>query len=185
MTGSDDLRDLARQCLAGDAASLRVFVGRFQQLVFSLCLQMMRHRQDAEDVAQESIVRAVRHLGTWDQSRPIEPWLMGIAANRCRTALERRNRRPVAMENLPEPSTNGHRVSGGQDSDGFGEEVQRAVEGLRDDYRQCFTLFHVQQLSVQEISDLMLVPTGTVKTWLHRARKILAEELQRRGVTAD
>ena len=180
MTRSDDLHELARQCLAGDAESLRGFVGRFQNLVFSLCLQMMRHRQDAEDVAQESIVRAVRHLAKWDQSRPIEPWLMGIAANRCRTALERRNRRPVVMESLPEPESTGHPQSGG-----IGEEVQRAVDTLRDDYRQCFTLFHVQQLSVQEISDLMHVPTGTVKTWLHRARKILADELQRRGVTAD
>ena len=179
MTGSDDLRDLALQCLAGDATSARAFVGRFQQLVFSLCLQMMRHRQDAEDVAQESIVRAVRHLATWDQSRPIEPWLLGIAANRCRTALERRNRRPMMMETLPEPSSNGHVPS----ESGIAEEVQRAVDTLRDDYRQCFTLFHVQQLSVQEISDLMHVPTGTVKTWLHRARKILADELQRRGVT--
>ena len=179
MTGSDDLRDLALQCLAGDASSVRAFVGRFQQLVFSLCLQMMRHRQDAEDVAQESIVRAVRHLTTWDQSRPIEPWLLGIAANRCRTALDRRNRRPVVMENLPEPSSNGHVPS----ESGISEEVQRAVDTLRDDYRQCFTLFHVQQLSVQEIADLMHVPTGTVKTWLHRARKILADELQRRGVT--
>ena len=179
MTGSDDLRDLALQCLAGDATSVRAFVGRFQQLVFSLCLQMMRHRQDAEDVAQESIVRAVRHLATWDQSRPIEPWLLGIAANRCRTALDRRNRRPVVMENLPEPLTNGQAAA----ANGIAEEVQRAVDTLRDDYRQCFTLFHVQQLSVQEIADLMHVPTGTVKTWLHRARKILADELQRRGVT--
>ena len=177
--GSDNLRDLALQCLAGDAAGVRVFVGRFQQLVFSLCLQMMRHRQDAEDVAQDSIVRAVRHLATWDQSRPIEPWLLGIAANRCRTALERRNRRPIVMESLPEPSSNGHSPS----ESGIQEEVQRAVDTLRDDYRQCFSLFHVQQLSVQEISDLMHVPTGTVKTWLHRARKILADELQRRGVT--
>ena len=180
MTGSDDLHELARQCLAGDAESLRAFVGRFQQLVFSLCLQMMRHRQDAEDVAQESIVRAVRHLATWDQTRPIEPWLMGIAANRCRTALERRSRRPIVMETLPDPESKGRPPSGG-----IAEEVQRAVDTLRDDYRQCFTLFHVQQLSVQEISDLMHVPTGTVKTWLHRARRILAEELQRRGVTAD
>lgn len=180
MTGSDDLHELTRRCLAGDAESLRRFVGRFQQLVFSLCLQMMRHRQDAEDVAQESIVRAVRHLATWDQTRPIEPWLMGIAANRCRTALERRTRRPTLMESLPEPESNGRPPVGG-----IAEEVQRAVDILRDDYRQCFTLFHVQQLSVQEISDLMHVPSGTVKTWLHRARKILAEELQRRGVTAD
>ncbi len=180
MTGVDDLHELARQCLAGNSDSLRSFVDRCQQIVFSLCLQMMRHRQDAEDVTQESIVRAVRHLSTWDQSRPIEPWLMGIAANRCRTALERRNRRPLLLETLPEPVSNAQAAPGT-----IGEEVQRAVETLRDDYRQCFTLFHVQQLSVQEISDLMHVPTGTVKTWLHRTRKILAEELQRRGVTAD
>ena len=178
LTGSDDLHELARQCLAGDTESLRAFVGRFQQLIFSLCLQMMRHRQDAEDVAQEAIVRAVRHLATWDQSRPIEPWLMGIAANRCRTALERRNRRPMVMEVLPEPQSEGQASQGS-----INEEVQRAVDTLREDYRQCFTLFYVQQLSVQEISDLMHVPTGTVKTWLHRSRKILADELQRRGVT--
>lgn len=176
MTGVGDLHELARRCLAGNADSLRAFVERCQQLVFALCLQMMRHRQDAEDVAQETIVRAVRHLSTWDQSRPIEPWLLGIAANRCRTALERRNRRPVLIENPPEPVSNRH------DSQGtIGEELQRAVETLRDDYRQCFTLFHVQQMSVQEIAELMHVPTGTVKTWLHRARKLLAEELQRRG----
>lgn len=179
MTGSDEILDLVRQCLTGDPDSLRAFVSRFQQLVFSLCLQMMRHRQDAEDVTQESLVRAVRHLASWDQSRAIEPWLLGIAANRCRTALGRRNRQPVNSDGFPEPSVNGHTAS-----DGIGEEVQRAVNGLRDDYRQCFTLFHVQQLSVQEISDLMHVPVGTVKTWLHRARKILAEQLTQRGVSA-
>jgi RNA polymerase sigma-70 factor (ECF subfamily) len=84
------------------------------------------------------------------------------------------------METLPEPVSNAQTQQGT-----IAEEVQRAVETLRDDYRQCFTLFHVQQLSVLEIADLMCVPTGTVKTWLHRARKILSEELQRRGVTAD
>ena len=180
MTGSDEILDLVRRCLGGDPASLRSFVSRFQQMVFSLCLQMMRHRQDAEDVTQESLVRAVRHLASWDQSRAIEPWLLGIAANRCRTALGRRSRHLViSSDELPEPSANGH--PGGE---GIGEEVQRAVAGLRDDYRQCFTLFHVQQLSVQEISDLMHVPIGTVKTWLHRARKILADQLQQRGVNS-
>lgn len=181
MTGSDEILDLVQQCLSGDADSLRLFVSRFQQMVFSLCLQMMRHRQDAEDVTQESLIRAVRHLGTWDQSRAIEPWILGIAANRCRTALGRRNRQPVVSStDLPEPSVNGR-----SSSEGVGEELQRAVAELRDDFRQCFTLFYVQQLSVQEISDLMHVPVGTVKTWLHRARKLLADQLQQRGVTVD
>ncbi len=68
----------------------------------------------------------MRHLASWDQSRAIEPWLLGIAANRCRTALGRRNRQPVNSDGLPEPSVNGHTAS-----DGIGEEVQRAVDGLR------------------------------------------------------
>ncbi|RLS54244.1 MAG: RNA polymerase sigma factor [Planctomycetota bacterium] len=180
MSGADELRELVTRCLSDDREAVRTFVERFQQLVFSLCLQMLRHRQDAEDVAQEAIVRAVRHLDHWDSSRPIEPWLLAIAGNRCRTALERRSRRPRVMEALPEVVAPADAAPRG----GIGEEVQRAVDGLRDDYRQCFTLFHVQQLSVQEIADQMHVPTGTVKTWLHRARKELAEELTRRGVKA-
>ncbi len=179
MSGSDELLELVARCLSGDMAAVRLFVERFQQLIFGLCLQMLRHRQDAEDVTQEAVVRAVRHLSHWDQSRPIEPWLLAIAGNRCRTALERRSRRPRVVEELPEVAVNGHVTSG------MGEEVQRAVDGLRDDYRQCFTLFYVEQMSVQAIADLMHVPSGTIKTWLHRARKELAEELTRRGVTAN
>ena len=169
MTGSEEILDLVRRCLTGDPDSLRAFVSRFQQLVFSLCLQMMRHRQDAEDVAQESLIRAVRHLASWDQDRSIEPWLLGIAANRCRTALGRRNRQPVlSADGLPEPSANGHSAN-----TGIGEEVQRAVDGLRGDYRQCFTLFHVRQLSVQEMSDLVHVRRVPVSAWLDRARTVL------------
>lgn len=181
MSESEDVHELARRCLAGDVGGQHEFVTRFQRLIFSLCLQMMRHRQDAEDVAQDSMVRAIRHLATWDQTRPIEPWLLGIAANRCRTALERRTRRPMLVDVAPEVACEGTISSCGSTS----EEVQRAVDLLRDDFRQCFTLFHVQQLSVQEIADLMHVPTGTVKTWLHRARKCLADELHRRGIAAD
>jgi len=62
------------------------------------------------------------------------------------------------------------------------EEVNIALEKLREEYRNCFVLFYVQELSCAQIGEILGCPQGTVKTWLHRARKELAGHLQRRGV---
>lgn len=62
------------------------------------------------------------------------------------------------------------------------EELNLALDQLRPDYRRCFELFYGRELSIAEISERLGVPQGTVKTWLHRSRKELAEHLQRRGV---
>ena len=62
--------------------------------VFGLCYRMLRHRHDAEDVTQESFVRALRSLAKWDSTREFLPWLLAIAGNRCRTLLAERMRRP-------------------------------------------------------------------------------------------
>lgn len=176
----DDVAELVKRCLAGDSHALRTFVERFQQRVFALCFRMLGHRHDAEDAAQESLVRAVRHLRHWDPTRPVEPWVLAIAANRCRTALERRSRRPVTAESLPEPQAAENR--GASD---LGEELQRAIGQLRDTYRETFILFYQQNLSCEQIGEVLGVPDGTVKTWLHRARKELAEALRQRGLSPE
>ncbi|MBS0262675.1 MAG: sigma-70 family RNA polymerase sigma factor, partial [Planctomycetes bacterium] len=89
---------LVRDCLAGNVDSLREFVQRFQPAVFGLCFRMLSHREDAEDVAQEVLLRALRNLSRWDPARPLYPWLMTIAANRCRTRLSQRTRRDLPAE---------------------------------------------------------------------------------------
>jgi RNA polymerase sigma-70 factor (ECF subfamily) len=67
----------------------------------------------------------------------------------------------------------------------LGEELQIALSELRDEYRTCFVLFYQQNQSCQEIAEIMNCPEGTIKTWLHRARKELAESLKRRGVVTE
>lgn len=173
--------ELVRSCLAGDERGWGAFIERFQQPVFGLCLRMLRHRQDAEDVAQESLVRAVRNLHRWDQERPLLPWLMTITANRCRTALQRRIRRPLATDFEIEPPANSPEPGVGAIS----EEVDLAVNELRDEYRECFVLFYQSELGCAEISEVMGCPVGTVKTWLHRARNEVADRLRRRGLTGE
>ncbi len=166
---------------AGDPHAPGELVGRFHGVVFGLCYRMMGHRHDAEDVAQESLVRALRGIGGFDGSRPLRPWLLGIAANRCRTALGRRSRRPTTTES-PEDQVD-HRP-GLDDPDDLAGELARALDRLRPEYRLVFALFHEQGLPYEEISQTIGRPVGTVKTWLHRARGELADYLARRGLTA-
>lgn len=175
---NNDDAELVQQCLDGDDACRRTLVERYQHRVFGLCLRMMTQREDAEDICQEVFIRVFRSLHTWDSSRPFPPWLMAIAANRCRTALTSRSKRPVASEIAPELAVETRKTADQE----VAEEVQQALEKLRDDYRTCFVLFYQQELSIAEIGETMGCPEGTVKTWLHRARAQLAEQLARRGL---
>ncbi len=170
--------ELVRGCLAGDVACQRLFVERFEGMIFGLCLRMLSRRHDAEDVAQEVFLRAFRNLHRWDTERPLRPWLLTIAANRCRTYLEERGRRPTPTDLqadwLPERTRT--------DSRDDAEEIQQALATLRPEYQQCFVLFYQQELSVEEVAEVLDCPEGTVKTWLHRARKEMAELLRKRRI---
>ncbi len=176
-----DDRALVEALRAGDPQAPRLLIEHYQGVVFGLCYRMMNHRQDAEDVAQETFVRALGAMAGFDAARPIRPWLLEIAANRCRTALARRARRPIVS--LAEPP---HEVAdpraGPADPDDMAGELERALSDLRPEYRLVFVLFHEQNLSYEEIAHAVTRPVGTVKTWLHRARAELAEYLSRRGV---
>lgn len=171
-----ELQALVVRCLGGDSAAIAAFVSKFERFVFGLCLRMLRQREDAEDAAQETFVRAVRNLHRWDSSRPILPWLQTIAANRCRTALSKRTKRPLHTPNFPEPA-----IVDSTSSD-MVEEVDRALATISDQYRDVIVLYYRGGLSVGEISEAIQVADGTVKTWLFRARKELADELRGRGL---
>ena len=170
---------LVRALKAGEPDAPRQLVERFGGLLFGLCLRMMGQREDAEDVLQETLLRALRGLAGFDGERPLRPWLVGIAANRCRTALGRRSKRPVAVGN-PEEAPD-HRP-GLADPDDLAGELERAIARLRPDYRTVFALYHEQALSYEEIAESLNRPVGTIKTWLHRARADLADDLARRGI---
>jgi RNA polymerase sigma-70 factor, ECF subfamily len=178
---SDNVREIVGRCLQGDSIAVVELVDHFRGQVFGLCYRMLRHQQDAEDVTQESFVRALRSLSRWDPARDFAPWLLAIAGNRCRTHLAMRMRRPAGTM-LPDDVADARVPSR---PGPLGEEVSRALEGLREEYRLAFTLFHEQELSYPEIAAALNCPLGTVKTWVHRARRELARELLKRGAVEE
>lgn len=175
MSETDSL--LVERCLAGDEPAMARFVGRFERLLYRVCYRMLGRREDAEDVVQDVFVRSFRSLHCWDPKRPLAPWLIAIAANRSRTALAKRAKRPVVAD------IGGRAVEIKTASCELAEELDLALTTLRNDYRECFELFYHDDLSVVEIADRLGVPEGTVKTWLYRARKELAAHLEHRGIT--
>jgi RNA polymerase sigma-70 factor (ECF subfamily) len=172
---------LVRHCLTGDERALRAFVERFQGIIFGVCYRMLNHREDAEDVSQEVFLRIFRNLDKWDPARPLKPWLLTITTNRCRTFLEKRSRQTPTSDLIADLAVQ----SGEKNLGDLADELQLALERLREEYRTCFILFYQAQVSCAEIGEIMGCPRGTVKTWLHRARLELADHLQRRGVVPD
>ena len=177
---ADDLRKLVQRCLAGDQVAMIDLVERYQAAVFGFCYRMLGQRQDAEDAAQETFVRVLRSLGRWDASRDFRPWLMTIAANRCRTMLAARRRRPIPGEirddQLPDDSHDW------QSLDHLDEEIHLGLAQIRPNHRQAFLLFHDHDLSYEQIAESLGCPLGTAKTWVYRARRHLAAWLQKREV---
>lgn len=149
---------------------MRALVDRYRDRVFGLCFRMLGQWHDAEDVAQETFVRALRHLRQWDRSRDFEPWLFAIAGNRCRTFLSKRARRPL-MQPLADDLLD--QAESFQQASHLDEELVLALSNMRAEHRQAFLLYHQQQLSYDDIAAALGRPAGTVKAWVHRARRSL------------
>ena len=175
---SADEAALVRRCLRGDAEAVQALVERFQAEVFGLCVRLLNHRHDAEDVTQEVFLRVFRSLRRWDAARPLRPWIMGITVNRCRTWLAQRARRPEVVHYLQDTAAS----PPGDDAAELLREIHAAVAALRPDYRSVFVLFHEHGRPYEEIALALGRPVGTIKSWLHRARLEVLERLQQRGM---
>jgi RNA polymerase sigma-70 factor (ECF subfamily) len=178
---SGDDAGLVRGCLRGEPESIRVLVDRFQADVYGLCVRILRHRHDAEDVTQEVFLRIFRSLRRWDAARPLRPWILGITINRCRTWMAQRSRRPEPVDYLQETAAG----PPGDDSAELVQEIQAAIGELRPEYQSVFVLFHEHGQPYDAIARALDRPVGTVKTWLHRARQEVFERLQRRGMISE
>jgi len=176
-----DEAGLVARCLRHDAEAIRAVVERFQTDVFGLCVRLLGNRHDAEDICQEVFLRVFRSLRRWDGERPLRPWIMGIAVNRCRTMLAQRMKRPELADYLQDRAYG--RLA--DDSAEMVREIAAAVDALRDDYRTVFVMFHEQNLPYEEIAEALDRPVGTIKTWLHRARTEVLDTLRQRGMVPD
>ena len=183
--------ELVAGALAGSQEAFRELVRRFERPVYTLIARMVQDPATAEDLAQESFVKAYRRLGTYDPSRKLSSWLFKIAHNTAIDHLRRNVPSEVPLDAPADDDRDGLAAvladSSSEDPAAAAERkdmaraLERAIARLRPEYRAVVTLFYLQGASYPEICDALGLPVGTVKTNLHRARKELAREMAAAG----
>lgn len=178
----------------GREEACRELVRRFERPVYSLIARMVGDPGTAEDLAQEVFVKAFRRLDTYDPQRKLSSWLFKIAHNATIDFLRRKDPETVALEGGEEEGGGLAAVLADEsaespDSRAERRELARALEsaiaGLRPGYRELVVMFYCQGISYPEICEITGLPVGTVKTNLHRARKLLAERMTALGFARE
>lgn len=163
--------ELARTARAGSPDAFDELIHRHHHGVFGFLVSLTRHRQDAEDLTQQTFVRAWRKIRHYDPARPLRPWLLTIARRESIAALRRK--RPIPN---PNPVDNHQDPWQAAPDD---EPARRlwalAARHLSDDARAALWLHYHDELQLDQVADILGKRTGAVKTMLHRARRTLAE----------
>ncbi len=182
-----DLVALAQQ---GRDAAYRELIRRYERPVFSLVYRMVRDRELAEDLTQDTFIRVLNHIDRYRPEFKFSSWLFKIANNVAIDHLRRRHLDTVSMEGSPHAATpeaveaTSFEVPGQQESaldeleaKELGGAIEAAIARLRPEYRACILLRHVEGRPYEEIAGILDLPLGTVKTYIHRARNELRQML--------
>jgi RNA polymerase sigma-70 factor (ECF subfamily) len=178
-----DVVALAKQ---GDESAYRELIRRYERPVFSLIYRMVRNRELAEDLSQETFIKVLNAVQSYRPEFKFSSWVFKIANNAAIDHLRRRELDTLSLEGSPHAETpemveaTALQVSERQESQleevenrELGGQIEEAIQRLRPEYRSCILLRHVEGRTYEEIADVLGLPLGTVKTYIHRARNEL------------
>jgi RNA polymerase sigma-70 factor (ECF subfamily) len=170
----------------GEANALDELARSCRQQAYVFALQLIGHPDDALDVAQDAMVRFFRSLGRFDPSRPVRPWLLRIVRNLVRDRARRlRIRRTESLEPANDQALRFDPRDDAPDPEALATRreqqalVWKCLQELHTRYREVLVLRDYQDLSYADIATTLKIPRGTVMSRLHRARRLLQEEVRK------
>lgn len=175
---SDEDGRLARRAGAGDREAFRLLVDRHYDACLRFAALRLQDHHEAEDVVQETFVRAYRSLGAYEERGKFKSWLFQILVNRCRSRGRRLGRRPsmTDLEAAAEDVRGRVRDASGPTLWRF--ELERALGELPDALREAFLLRFVEEWSYAEMAELTGAGVSALKMRVSRARGLLRERLE-------
>ncbi|QRN86656.1 sigma-70 family RNA polymerase sigma factor [Clostridia bacterium] len=167
----------------GDVDAFEQLIIRYEKKIYSICFYFLKNREDAEDAAQEIILKLYKKLGSFRQEAAFSTWMNYVASNTCRDYLRKRKRNKVLhldddiqtedgqiSRELPsEESTPEERIENKE----LGVLMQDTIAKLKEDHREILLMREYQELSYEEIAKILEISVGTVKSRIYRARKDL------------
>ena len=174
--------ELVVRAREGDEAAFRLLVEKYTSVAYRTAYGFVRDEHLARDLSQEAFVRVFRSLSSYDPKRPFATWLRRITVNVAIDELRRRRRRPesalepdLATSDAPDPS---RAAELGEQK----EAVWEVLDQLPEKYRAVMVLKEIEQLSTEEVAEIIGRPAVSVRWRLHRARNLFREKwLARHG----
>ena len=174
--------------LNGHPRAFEAIVERYTPMLYSLAYRLLGPGAEVEDAVQEIFEKAFRNLARFRIKQRFFPWLYTIAMNHLRSLQRRRRRHNRLKMGAGDPQAILERVATAAEDPAADSELregeqlaQQALDSLRTEYREVFVLRQIQGLSVQETAEALKIPQGTVKTYLHRARREMIDFLAEIG----
>ncbi|MGE5926777.1 MAG: sigma-70 family RNA polymerase sigma factor, partial [Gemmatimonadota bacterium] len=174
----------------GHEPAYRELIRRYERPIFSLVFRMVRDRELAEDLAQETFVKALNAIESYRPEFKFSSWIFKIANNAAIDHLRRRELDTLSLDGSPHAETPeamaatalqiGNRLESpleAVEAKELGGAIEAAIGQLRPEYRSCILLRHVEGRAYEEIAEILNLPLGTVKTYIHRARNELRQSL--------
>ncbi len=178
---------LAKLARKGDQRAFAEIVELYKDKLYHLGYRMTSNRQEAEDVVQDTFLRVFHNLDRYDENQKFSTWIYRIATNLCIDRLrKRKNVYSLDAESSDHEGLDGYSMLPSDDRTPESElmlsETQRviheAMETLPPKYKSVMVLRYLQDLSLQEISDVLNMPVTTVKTRVHRGREFMRKKLE-------
>lgn len=181
--------ELVRRCRAGEGAAWEEIVQTYSRRVYNLAYRFTSRADSAEDLTQDVFVRIYRSLDQYNPKQgDLQNWLMRLARNLIIDDYRKRQRAPQddIADDLEDHKYHlrsaGNSVQREMERRELGAQVQSGIDKLSPDLRTCVILRDIEELSYQEIVDLLKIPEGTVKSRINRGRIELAKILRRMRV---
>jgi RNA polymerase sigma-70 factor, ECF subfamily len=175
-------RALIAQIAAGDAGAMRVLFTRYHGRVLAFIRRILRNEAQAEEVANEVFMQVWRGAASFEDRSSALTWILSIAHHRALNVVRKRSESSWDEDEAAEiPDATDNPEVRLQKSD-KGEALRRCSEALPPIYREVIDLVYYHELSIKEVSDVLGIPDGTVKTRLFKARKRLEEMLEAAGI---
>ena len=183
---------LINMSIKGDTSAFGILIERYQNKAYAISIKIVQNHDDALDCVQDSFIKAFRNLGQFNFQSSFNTWLYRIVTNSSLDLL-RKNKKFQNDVPIEKPLTDDDdeyfiqiedEKSGVEDIVQSNETVlavRRAINELSDDFKKVIILFEIEQLSLIEVSRILNVPVGTVKSRLFRARERLASILKEKG----
>ena len=170
---------LIRKSQDGDTAAFGELYERYRQAVYLLAYRVVRNQADAEELMQDSFIRAYRYLARYNTQYSFYTWLRTIVINLGRDWLRKRKSQQRGLESFASEQQLTTHLEDKIDRIADRQLLNQAISELSDQQRLSFILFEVEGLTLEEISVQLHCSVGTIKTHLHRARNQLRNKLRK------